>query len=82
LRGVTDVELAGLELPVAVVAASPEDPAHQRRTVDALLAVVPTATALTATRPPFHPAFAQHVRPLADEIAAFTSPGPATPRSS
>jgi pimeloyl-ACP methyl ester carboxylesterase len=37
LRGCTDAELRGLDIPVAVVPAVPEDAMHQRRTVDALL---------------------------------------------
>lgn len=81
LRGVTDAELAALAVPVAVVAAAPEDPAHQHRTVDALRATVPAATALSATPPPFHPAFADHVRTLVDEIATFASTGRGTPRT-
>jgi pimeloyl-ACP methyl ester carboxylesterase len=36
LPGVTDAELRGLRMPVAVVATVPENPVHQRRTVDAI----------------------------------------------
>jgi pimeloyl-ACP methyl ester carboxylesterase len=36
LRGTTDAELRRLRMPVAVVAAVPDNPAHQRRTVDAI----------------------------------------------
>jgi pimeloyl-ACP methyl ester carboxylesterase len=46
LRGTGDAELAGLALPVAVVPARPADPFHQRRTVDALLRLVPAAVEL------------------------------------
>jgi hypothetical protein len=37
LRGCTDAELRGLGMPIAVVPAVPDNPMHQRRTVDALL---------------------------------------------
>ena len=58
LRGVADAELAGLRVPVAVVPAL-GGPFHQRRTVDALLALIPGATELPGTpespRPDFPP---------------------------
>jgi hypothetical protein len=34
LRGVADADLAALDLPVGVLPSVPEDPFHQRRTVD------------------------------------------------
>jgi hypothetical protein len=36
LPGVKDAELRALRMPVAVVAAVPDNPVHQRRTVDAV----------------------------------------------
>ncbi|MFC8720362.1 alpha/beta fold hydrolase, partial [Kitasatospora sp. NPDC057198] len=57
LRGTTDAELAALRLPVAVLPAVPENPVHQRRTVDALLALVPGAVELPGCPEPPHPAF-------------------------
>ncbi|WP_100840290.1 alpha/beta hydrolase [Kitasatospora fiedleri] len=67
LRGVTDAELAGLRLPVAVLPAAPENPVHRRRTADALLALVPGAVELPGCPEPPHPAF--RPEPL---IAALT----------
>ena len=37
LRGVTDSELATLQMPVRVLRSAPENPVHQRHTIDALL---------------------------------------------
>jgi hypothetical protein len=36
-RGVTDSELATLQMPVGVLRSAPENPVHQRHTIDALL---------------------------------------------
>jgi pimeloyl-ACP methyl ester carboxylesterase len=38
LRGVADAELATLQVPVGVLPSAPENPVHQRHTVDALCA--------------------------------------------
>jgi pimeloyl-ACP methyl ester carboxylesterase len=58
LRGLSDADLARLPMPVAVVPAL-GGPFHQRRTVDALLALIPGATELPGTpespRPDFAP---------------------------
>ena len=56
LRGVLDAELAGLRMPVAVLA-GPPGPFHQRRTADALLALIPGAVALPAGPEPPRPNF-------------------------
>jgi pimeloyl-ACP methyl ester carboxylesterase len=56
LRGLTDVELAGLRLPVAVVP-GPDNPYHSRSTVDTLLALVAGAVALPPTPEPPRPEF-------------------------
>lgn len=57
LRGVADGELTGLRMPVAVLPAVPENPVHQRRTAQALLALVPGAVELPGCPEPPHPAF-------------------------
>lgn len=68
LRGLTDEELAGLRMPVAVIP-SPGGPFHQRRTVDTLLALIPGATALPggpeSPRPDFPPHLDAFVAALA-----------------
>ncbi|MEU5693144.1 alpha/beta hydrolase [Actinosynnema sp. NPDC020468] len=56
LRGVADEELAALTMPVAVLPA-PDNPAHQRRTADALLRLVPGAVELPSTPEPPRPDF-------------------------
>jgi pimeloyl-ACP methyl ester carboxylesterase len=56
LRGLTDTELAGLSLPVAVLPAS-GSPFHQRRTVDALLRLIPGAVELPGSPEPPRPEF-------------------------
>src|SRR5690606_27832019 len=43
LRGATDKEFAALPMPVAIVPALARNPVHQRRTVDALAALIPGA---------------------------------------
>ena len=44
LRGVTDTELANLDLPVAAMASEPENPQHRDRTVGRLLELLPDGT--------------------------------------
>src|SRR5262245_62711102 len=41
LRGVTDAEIAGTTVPTALVASTPPNRVHQRRTVDDLFRLVP-----------------------------------------
>ncbi len=71
LPGVSDAELAGLGLPVAVVPSEPPNRVHQRRTVDALLRLLPTATELAGSLEPPHPDFSPDgfVRDLAAFVA-------------
>ena len=59
LRGVTDDELVGLDVPVAVMAADPANRFHAHQTVDRLLDVIPRAARISAgfpesPRPEFH----------------------------
>jgi len=60
LRGVKDSELAGLRIPVAVLPSVPENPSHQRKTVDALLATIPGSGELPGCPEPPTPDFPPH----------------------
>jgi hypothetical protein len=71
LRGVSDAELAGLRLPVAMVPSEPPNRVHQRRTVDALLRLLPTATELAGSLEPPHPLFIPDA--LLHDITAFAA---------
>lgn len=67
LRGVTDTELRSLDLPVAVMAAQPENPHHQHRTVRRLLELLPDATLI-------EPGYPEAPRPdFRAHLAAFTN---------
>ncbi|MGX4732845.1 alpha/beta fold hydrolase [Kitasatospora griseola] len=72
LRGVADEELTELRMPVAVLPSVPENPVHQRRTAEALLALVPGAVELPGCPEPPHPRF----RPegLVAALAGFSRP--------
>src|SRR6266487_3643268 len=52
-HGVSDGELSGLRLPVAVLPSAPVDPFHQRHTADALLGSVELPGCLEPPRPEF-----------------------------
>lgn len=71
LRGATDAELAGLTPPLGLLPADPPDPFHRRRTVDALVALVPGAAVLPECTEPPRPEFAAELDRCADAIAAF-----------
>ncbi|MFL6073631.1 MAG: alpha/beta fold hydrolase [Mycobacteriales bacterium] len=73
LRGVTDAELAGLPMPVGVLPSVPENPSHQRRTVDRLLGVLPDAVELNGCPEPPVPGFAPHLAALVATIAGFAA---------
>ncbi|GIF73600.1 alpha/beta fold hydrolase [Asanoa siamensis] len=73
LRGVDDEELAGLTLPVGVLPSVPDNPTHQRRTVDALLRLVPGARELPGCPEPPRPEFAGHLAAFTATVAAFAS---------
>lgn len=74
LRGVRDDELAGLHVPTGVLPSAQPNPAHQRRTVDALLRLLPEARELPAAPEPMRPDFARHKDAFLATIAAFTGP--------
>jgi pimeloyl-ACP methyl ester carboxylesterase len=71
LRGVSDAELAGLRTPVGILPALPDDPFHQRRTADALLALIPGATELPGTPEPPQAAFAAAVPLFVNTVARY-----------
>jgi len=73
LRGTTDAELAGLgRVPVAVLPSLLENPVHQRRTVDALLKVIPGSREVAGCpeppRPDFPPYLDQFVRTIVEFV--------------
>jgi pimeloyl-ACP methyl ester carboxylesterase len=73
LRGVADDELAGLGIPVAVLPSVPENPSHQRKTVDALLELIPGSRELPGCPEPPTPGFPPHRDALVATIVAFVS---------
>jgi pimeloyl-ACP methyl ester carboxylesterase len=73
LRGVKDSELAGLGIPVAVLPSVPENPSHQRKTVDALLTLIPGGRELPGCPEPPTPAFPPHRDELVATLASFVN---------
>jgi pimeloyl-ACP methyl ester carboxylesterase len=72
LRGVTNAELARLgEIPVAVLPSVPENPSHQRKTVDALLRLIPGSRELAGCPEPPLPTFPPHLDQLVKTIAEY-----------
>jgi len=51
LRGVSDDELAALDVPVAVMGSHPADRSHSHRTVERLLALIPRAAPMPTAFP-------------------------------
>lgn len=69
LRGVTDAEFAEVSGPVAVMPSEPENPTHQRQTVDRLVALLPHATLITPGFPESPlPAFVEHLDDFIDAL--------------
>jgi pimeloyl-ACP methyl ester carboxylesterase len=73
LRGLTDEELAALGMPVAVLPSVPENPVHQRCTIDALLNLLPGSQELPGCPEPPNPTFQPHLDELVGAIAAFAT---------
>ncbi|MFE2752872.1 alpha/beta fold hydrolase [Actinosynnema sp. NPDC059335] len=71
LRGVTDDELAGLAMQTGVLPSNPGNRAHQRRTVDALLRLVPDSEELPGCPEPPDPGFAAHLDRFLATITEF-----------
>jgi pimeloyl-ACP methyl ester carboxylesterase len=71
LRGVTDVELSTITTPVGVLSSVPENRFHQRRTVDALLRLLPHAVELPGCPESPHPDFPPHAESFCAAAATF-----------
>jgi pimeloyl-ACP methyl ester carboxylesterase len=71
LRGVTDNELATLTMPVSVLPSAPENPFHQRCTVDSLRRLLPGSEELPGCPEPPRPDFASHLDRLLASITKF-----------
>ncbi|MGW7260207.1 hypothetical protein [Streptomyces sp. NPDC054834] len=61
VRGVSDSELSALTMPIGVLPAVPENPSHQRHTVDTLRQLLPHSEELEGCPEPPLPAFAAHL---------------------
>jgi pimeloyl-ACP methyl ester carboxylesterase len=72
LRGCTDQQLGALTIPVGVVPSVPENRYHQRRTVDALLKVIPDSAELPGTPEPLNGTFTPHIGGFVSALQAFT----------
>lgn len=82
LRGLTDTELAALNIPAAVLPADPPNPFHQRHTAETLLRLLAQASELPGSPEPPRPEFPPHLNALVKAVAAFASgQPPATTRS-
>ncbi len=73
LRGVTDDELAALTMPISVLPSVPENPFHQRRTVDALRQVRPDSAELPGCPEPPRPDFPPHLDRFLASVDVFTA---------
>ncbi|MGQ0838473.1 alpha/beta hydrolase [Actinokineospora sp.] len=76
LRGVTDDEISALRTPVGVLPSVPDNPTHQRHTVDALLSLLPQAEELPGCPEPPHPDFHHHATRFLDTITLFAKWSP------
>ncbi|NUR96887.1 MAG: alpha/beta hydrolase, partial [Kribbellaceae bacterium] len=74
LRGVKDAELAVLtRIRVAVLPSVPENPSHQRKTVDALLRSIRGSRELAGCPEPPTPAFPPYLDQLVRTIVEFVN---------
>lgn len=71
LRGVTDAEVAALTMPVGVLPSIPENPSHQRKTVDALLGLISGSVELAGSQEPPVPGFSLYLDRVVAEMARF-----------
>ena len=72
LRGVTDAELAGLEVPVALVRAPDDSPAHRPHTADGVARLTGAHDLGVFDEPP-RPRFAAQRAAFADVVAAWAT---------
>ncbi|MEC3979028.1 alpha/beta fold hydrolase [Amycolatopsis sp. H20-H5] len=75
LRGHTDRQLSTLRMEVGVLPSIPDNPAHQRRTVDALLRVLPRVQELPGCPESPRPQFAVHLRSFLGTVVNFVLGG-------
>ena len=73
LRGAGDEELASITMPVGVLPSVPTNQFHQRRTVDALLRLLPNVVELPGCPEPPQRDFAQHTDRFLDAVATFAA---------
>jgi hypothetical protein len=73
VRGVNDDELARLTMPVGVLPSVPENPFHQRRTVDALLRLLPNAKELPGCPESPRSEFAPQAESFLDTVSTFAT---------
>lgn len=76
LRGLTDTELAALNMPAAVLPSAPANPFHQQHTADTLLRLLPQAEELPGSPEPPRPEFPPHLNAFVNAVAAFASGQP------
>lgn len=71
VRGTTDAELRSINVPVAVMASDPPNRAHQHRTVDRLVDLIPGAVRITERFPESpHPEFAAVLEEFTEVLRA------------
>jgi pimeloyl-ACP methyl ester carboxylesterase len=73
LRGITDAELGTLQMPVGVLPSVPENPLHQRRTVQALLRLAQHAKELPGCPEPPRPGFPPHLERFLTAVTQFAT---------
>jgi pimeloyl-ACP methyl ester carboxylesterase len=81
LRGVLDSELADLRVPTGVLPSARPSPAHQRRTVDALLRLLPDVRELPGAPEPVRPEFAHTATRSSPRSPRSPRPHRAEPRA-
>jgi pimeloyl-ACP methyl ester carboxylesterase len=73
LRGVTDAELGGLRLPVAVMPPPADNPFHKVRTFETLLRLIPGARPLPGFPETPRPEFAPQLTAFLDAVTGFAA---------
>ena len=68
---ITDDELASVTQPVGLLPSVPDNPFHQRRTVDALHRLLPHAVEMPGCPEPPRPDFPPHAESFIDAVASF-----------
>jgi pimeloyl-ACP methyl ester carboxylesterase len=71
LRGMAETELSALPIPVGIIAADPPDLYHQRKTVDRLLAIIPSVIELGKFPHPFAPGFQEALPSFCRAVGNF-----------